>query len=116
VHGHANDESVIEHAMKEGRLRSAPVLAVGVREKDFGDSGYDELDRRVERWAQHYPDVHIHPVATRGSVTQFLAKNKDESVQLTVVGGNDAPNVVQIIGPHSRPLVAHGDCSVLVVR
>jgi nucleotide-binding universal stress UspA family protein len=114
VKGHAEDESVIEHAMQDARLRNAPVLAVGVRDV-FREIGYDELDRLVEQWAKRYPDVHVHPVATRGSVTQFLAE-RDELVQLTVVGGDDAPNVVQIIGPHSRPLVGHGDCSVLVVR
>ena len=116
VHGHADDESVIEHAMDEARLREAPVLAVGAWEEHFGEIPYDELDRRIEQWAKLYPDVHVHPVATRGSVTRFLAENIDVSVQLTVVSGDDAPNVVRIIGPHSRPLVAHGDCSVLVVR
>lgn len=33
-----------------------------------------------------------------------------------VVVGADTPTVVHIIGPHSRPLDAHGDFSVLVVR
>jgi nucleotide-binding universal stress UspA family protein len=116
VQGQADDESVIEHALAEARLRNAPVLAVGVREKDFGEIPYDELDRRIQQSARLYPDVRVYPIATRGSVTRFLAENKDESVQLTVVGGHDASNVVQIIGPHSRPLVAHGDCSVLVVH
>jgi nucleotide-binding universal stress UspA family protein len=116
VHDHADDESVIEHAMNEARLRNAPVLAVGVWDEDFGESRYDQLDRRVEQWAKLYPDVHVYPVATRASIARFLAETKDQSVQLTVLGGDDAPNVVQIIGPHSRPLVAHGDCSVLVVH
>ena len=115
VQGHA-DESVIEHAMNEARLRHAPVLAVGVWEEDFGEIRYDELDRRIENWAQLYPDVHVKPVATRAGITRFLADNKDESVQLTVVGDADAADVVRIIGPRSRPLVAHGDCSVLVIH
>jgi nucleotide-binding universal stress UspA family protein len=116
VQGHADDEAVIERAVDEARLRDAPVLAVGVWEEDFGTSPYDELDRRVEQWAKLYPDVRVYPVATRGSIARFLAENKDESVQLTVVGDDHARNAVQIVGPHSRPLVAHGDCSVLVVR
>jgi hypothetical protein len=33
-----------------------------------------------------------------------------------VVVDTDTPGVVQIIGPHSRPLDARGHCSVLVVR
>jgi nucleotide-binding universal stress UspA family protein len=44
VQGHADDESVIEYAMDEARLRHAPVLAVGVWQEDFGETGYDDLD------------------------------------------------------------------------
>ena len=116
VEDHADNESVIEHAMNEARLRTAPVLAVGVWQENFGETPYDELDRRIEKWKQHYPDVRVYPVATRAGIARFLADNKDESVQLTLVGNADAADVVQIIGPHSRPFVAHGDCSVLVVH
>jgi hypothetical protein len=35
VEDHADNESVIEHAMEEARLRKAPVLAVGVRQGDL---------------------------------------------------------------------------------
>ena len=105
-----------EQAMQEAQLRNAPVLAVGGWKEDLGQTPYDELDRRIGKWAERYPDVHVHPVATRGNVAQFLANNKDESVQLAVVGGADAAHVLQIIGPHSHPLMAHGDCSMLVVH
>ena len=40
VQGHADNESVIEHAMNEARLRNAPVLAVGVWEEDFGETPF----------------------------------------------------------------------------
>ena len=55
VQGHAKDESVIEHAMNEARLRTAPVLAVGVWQEDFGETPYDELDRRIETWEAALP-------------------------------------------------------------
>lgn len=116
VEDHADNESVIEQALEEARLRGAPILAVGVWQKCIGETANDRLDHRIEMWAKLYPDVHVYPVATRGSVARFLAQNNDESVQLTVVGGADALNVIQIIGPRSHPLVAHGDCSVLVVH
>lgn len=116
VEDHADNESVIEQAMEEARLRSAPVLAVGVRQDDFDAPSRDELERRLAKWRTHYPDVHVYPVATRAGVARFLAQNKDESVQLAVVGRADAANIAQIVGPHSHPLVPHGDCSVLVVR
>lgn len=116
VEDRADNESVIEQAMEEARLRSAPVLAVGVRQEDFDEPSPDELDRRLAKWRSRYPDVHVYPVATRSGVARFVADNKDESVQLAVVGRADAANVAQIVGPHSHPLVAHGDCSVLVVH
>jgi hypothetical protein len=62
------------------------------------------------------PNVHIYPVPTRAGVARFLAENKDESVQLAVVGGADAPRIAQIVGPRSHPLVTHGDNSVLIVH
>lgn len=116
VEDHADNESVIEHAMEEARLRKAPVLAVGVWQEELGETPYDELDRRVEKWKQRYPDVHVYPVAARVGVARFLADNKDKSVQLAVVGGAAADQVAHIVGPHSHPLVPHGECSVLVVH
>jgi nucleotide-binding universal stress UspA family protein len=116
VHGYTDNDAVIEFAMNEARLRNAPVLAVGVWDDSFGEPSYDELDRKREEWAKRYPDVHVSPVATKSSIARFLADNRSESVQLTVLGGADIPSVVQIIGPHSRPLDAHRGFSVLVVR
>ena len=112
---HAENEAVIELAMDEARLRSAPILAVGVWDEDFGEASHDELDRRIENWKKQYPDVHVHPVTSHASFARFLA-NKDESVQLAVVASADAASVAQIVGPHSHALVAHGECSVLVVH
>ena len=40
------------------------------------------------------PNVHIYPVPTRAGVARFLAENKDESVQLAVVG--------ELMPPESR--------------
>lgn len=116
VEDHADNESVIEEAMEEARLRHAPVLAVGVWQEDLGDSPCDALDRRIEKWAMRYPDVRIYPVPTRAGVARFLAENKDESVQLAVVSAADAHSVTQIVGPHSHPRIAHGNNSVLVVH
>ena len=112
----ADNEAVIEHAMDEARLRNAPILAIGVRGRDFEEPSNDELDRRIEKWKKQYPDVHVHPVTSHASFAHFLADNKDESVQLAVIDSADAANVARIVGPHSHALVAHGECSVLVVH
>ena len=116
VEDRADNDSVIEHAMDEARLRKAPVLAVGVWREDLGEEPYDELDRRVEVWKERYHDVHVQPVASPASIERFLAEHKDESVQLAVVGRGDATSVAEIIGPHGHALIPHGACSVLIVR
>lgn len=41
---------------------------------------------------------------------------RDRSVELAVIGPADAHLLRQIIGPHHRPLVPYGQCSVLIVR
>ncbi|MBJ7338118.1 universal stress protein [Mycolicibacterium sp.] len=107
---------VIEYAMREAELRHAPILAVGVWDDDFGDTTYADLDQRVGEMIQRHPGVHVYPVATRSRVAGFLAENRDESIQLAVLGADAADQVGQIVGPHSRPMIAHGQCSVLVVR
>ncbi|HTI75261.1 MAG TPA: universal stress protein [Mycobacterium sp.] len=116
VEDRADNESVIEQAMEEARLRNAPVLAVGVWQDEPGKMPRDELDRRIEKWKKHYPDVRVYPVATADSMAGFLANHEDLSVQLAIVGRADAADVTHMIGPHSHPLVAHGECSVLVMR
>jgi nucleotide-binding universal stress UspA family protein len=109
VENRADNEPVIEYAMAEARLRKAPVLAVEVWQEEL-------LSRLVNAWKQLFPDVHVNPVVSRAGIAQFLSENKDESVQLAVVGSADAAQVTQIIGPHAHPLTGHGECSVLVVR
>ena len=73
------------------------MLAVGVWAEDLGETTYDELDRRMEKWKLRYPGVHIHPVATRGSIGQFLAGHADESVQLAVLGESDVDQIAYLV-------------------
>jgi nucleotide-binding universal stress UspA family protein len=116
VEDHADNESVIEQAMEEARVRNAPVLAVGVGHDNFAEMPHDELDRRIGKWKKQYPDVRVYPVTTPDSVAGFLANHEDVSVQLAVIGRADASNVARIVGPHSHQLLAHGNCSVLVMH
>jgi nucleotide-binding universal stress UspA family protein len=116
VEDHADNESVIELAMEEARLRNAPVLAVGVCKDGFGEMPHGELDRRIEKWKKQYPDVRVYPVSTPDSVAGFLCNHEDLSVQLAVVGGAEASDIAHIVGPHSHPILAHGNSSVLVIH
>jgi nucleotide-binding universal stress UspA family protein len=101
-----DNESVVESAMGEARLRQTPVLMLGDR---------DGLDDIVEQWKARYPDVHAYPVADGADVARFLKKH-DEWVQLAVIGGSRADEVMQILGPWGHPLFHRKAASVLVVR
>lgn len=112
----AVDDAVVDFAMTEAALRRAPILAVGVWSADFGETMYDELDRRVQTWRDANPGLHIYPVTTRAKVSRFLGENTDISVQLAVIAERDAHELADIIGPHRHSVISHGYCSVVVAR
>ncbi|MBN3508733.1 universal stress protein [Mycolicibacterium septicum] len=116
VEDRADNEPVVEAALIEARLRHSPILAVGLRQRVFGDLTYDELGCRVAEWQQQYPDVHVRAVASPGGIAGFLAEHGDDSIQLAVVGRIDANTIAQIIGPHGHAVIRHSDCSLLVVN
>ncbi|MGO4443363.1 universal stress protein [Mycobacterium sp. 2YAF39] len=101
-----DNESVVESAIDEARLRHAPVLMLGDR------GGLDEC---VEKWKARYPDVHLYPISNGADVARFLKKH-DEWVRLAVIDGSRADEVVQILGPPGHPLFHRRAASVLVVR
>jgi nucleotide-binding universal stress UspA family protein len=109
--GSSDGDDVIAHAMEEAQRRHAPVLAVGALQGD-GDDTPDELDRRVQAWSRHYPDVPIYPIAARTGIAEFLAGN-EERVQLAVIGSSEAHHVAEFIG---HTILGRPECSVLVVR
>ncbi|BBZ17911.1 universal stress protein [Mycolicibacterium gadium] len=106
--GESDNESVIESAMEEARLRRTPVLMLGDR---------DGLDDIVEQWKGRYPDIHVYPVSDGADVARFLKKH-DELVQLAVIGGSraGADEVMQILGPWGHPLFHRRAASMLIVR
>ena len=105
---------VIDHAMQEAQLRHAPVLALGERQH-LAEAPRDYLDREVEKWKRRYPDVHLYPIANRADVAHFL-KHHDERILLAVIGGSEAGELADIVGPYGHPVFHHAVSSVLVVR
>ena len=108
-------DEVMRWAMEEARVRRAPVLALGVWRWALFEIGYEGLYRRLDHWLRRYPDVRVEVAATRTSAARYL-EGRTDAVQLVVIGREDAKQVAQLVGPHSLPLLAHADCSVLVVR
>jgi nucleotide-binding universal stress UspA family protein len=99
-----DNDSVVERAMEEARLRQATVLALGAWQRHGGDITYDELDRRVQRWRHRYPDLRVYAVDTRADVASFLVEH-NARVQLAVIGSSNADQVMQLVGPHGHPVL-----------
>jgi len=116
VDNEADNQTVVELAMEEARLRNAPVLAVGVRRSGLLPLGCGELDRRVDECRRRYPDVQIYRVPADIGIDQFVAENGNDTAQLAVVGAADARRITHIVGPHRHSIVPHGECSVLVAH
>lgn len=110
-----DNDDVMRWAMEEARVRSAPVLAIGLRRWTRFEIGYAGLYRRLDGWLRRYPDVQVEVAATRMSLARYLEGYSD-AIQLVVVGSENGEHVAQLVGPHGLPLVAHADCSVLIVR
>lgn len=108
-------DTVVHQAMREAQLRKLPVLAIGTTQADTAEAPSHELDNRLWPWRRWYPDVHIYPVTTGASVIRFL-KSSDDLVPLAVIGGADAGQLAQIVGPHDHPVFRHAESSVLIVR
>jgi len=110
------NDRIVTRALEEARLRKAPLRAVGTWSSQLSGVSPDELERRVADWRRRHPEVDIQPVTTAGGLLEHLVENRDRAVDLVVVGEVDADTIPQIIGPHDRPLVPHGQCSVMVAR
>ncbi|UQX10356.1 universal stress protein [Candidatus Mycobacterium methanotrophicum] len=108
-------DTVIDQAMREAQLRNLPVLAIGTAQAEAAEAPSHELDNRLWPWRRWYPDVHIYPVAAGGNVAHFL-KSNDDLVPLAVIGGADAGQLAQIVGPHDHPVFRHAQSSALIVR
>jgi nucleotide-binding universal stress UspA family protein len=110
-----DNDTVVEYAAWEAKLRRAPMLVLGGRPEDLTEHADGEFERRVQDWRQRHPEVRVYPIATKEAIGSFLRAN-DERVQLAVIGGAEAGKLVGLIGPSGHPLFHHPECSVLVVR
>ncbi|MHA7651094.1 universal stress protein [Mycobacterium sp. ML4] len=109
------NEAVVESAAWEAKLRNAPLLALGGRPEDLAEHADGDFEHRVHDWRQSHPEVRVYPITTKSAIAKFLSTN-DERVQLAVIGGDEADQLAELVGPSGHALFAHPHCSVLVVR
>ena len=115
VDAEPGNDAVVQFALEEARLRKAALVALGVWRWDFGAMPYEELDQRLNAWLPRYPDVQVSLCAAASGVVAYLA-DMEFQVDLVVIGDASGDQVASLVGPPTRPLLAHPDCSVLVVH
>lgn len=104
------NRNVVDHAMREARLRYLPVLAVSTWSQNLSEGMHHELDRRVASLREHYRDVHIYPVTTRARICRFVARCH-EPIALTVIGSAESKQAARLCTSS-----ADTGSSLLVVR
>jgi nucleotide-binding universal stress UspA family protein len=118
-----DDGVVLETAIKEARLRGAPLRVITCWQPPYADPGaaaegdrriLAQLDRRLARWRRRYRDVQVEALAEHGSIFEYLATHAAE-LQLIVVGARGAGHVRQVVGPAGNAALGDSDCAVLVV-
>jgi len=109
------NDAVVKYAAWEAKLRGAPMLVLGGRPEELTEHADGAFERRVQGWCQRHPEVRVYPITAKYAIASFLRTN-DERVQLAVIGGAEADQLAQLVGPAGHPLFQHPECSVLVVR
>jgi nucleotide-binding universal stress UspA family protein len=116
-----SSDAVLQQAMKEARLRKAPLLALTAG-RDHDDHDTDDahavqvrLDRHLAKQSAEAPEVSVCSLSVGHGVLDYLAKNGDLA-QLVVVGVDDPHLVKELTGPHADAVLHHTNCSVMSVR
>jgi nucleotide-binding universal stress UspA family protein len=113
--------AVLQAAVEEARLRSAPLRVLGTwQSHDTGGHDTEErnrlvrsqLDRRLETWRHRYPDLDVEPVALHGSGLEWLSGHAG-AIQLVVCGSRNIVAVTELLGPAG--LAALPGAAVLIV-
>ena len=119
----AASEGVLRLALEEARLRGAPLRVLTTWQSRFTDihdsdavadgNRLAQLDRRLAQWKKRYPDLDVRAVAVHCSTLNFLTKNAG-SIQLLVVGHEQAQGITALVGPPGYAALHNAECSVLI--
>jgi nucleotide-binding universal stress UspA family protein len=105
---------VLRHALEEARLRVVPLRVIAAHpatatggSADGNRLAHAQLDRRLARWAQLFPDVRVEPTVVDESVSDYLAREAD-SGQLFVTDSRTAHDLFGAYGAGCSMLTVPG--------
>jgi len=124
VDGSPDNGVLLGAAMEEAQLRNTAIRAITCRqtvshddetERDYDRRAHADLDRRLARWRRRYPHVEVESLVTRGSLLDYLARNR-RSVRLVVVSAHNRQHLGELLGASGNAMLQDADCSVLIVN
>jgi nucleotide-binding universal stress UspA family protein len=127
LEGFPDDDPVLEWAFEEAKRRNAPLVLMTSYRSAFDLFQNDRillehdrrmqalLDRYVAVRAPHYPEVHVRTVTAAGTFLTYLAEHAN-SIQLVIVGANQACEVGQLVDSTAAFALRPSDFSLLVAR
>jgi nucleotide-binding universal stress UspA family protein len=126
VSGSPDNGVVLDHAMREARLRGATLRVVNCRRRGPDGPGVHQPTadgsrqvsaqqrRRLQKWSRQYPDVDVEFAAPHTDILGYLAENRHDT-QLVVVNARNHYDMKQLLRRTGSVALLHTDCSILVV-
>lgn len=111
--------------LAEARLRKAPLRVLTARQCHFTDIhdshaaargdrvAKAELERRLSRWREVYPELDMRAVALHGNIVSYLARNI-RAIQLLVVARERGSGIRELVATPGSNALHDAGCSVLI--
>ncbi len=115
--------AVLELALREARLRGAPLRVLtatpphgGVDDAEKTAAAAARLDRYLTPWRRNHPDVDIQPVPRHGSLVNYLEylHRTAEPVQVLVADPRHPGPTDILLGPSGRAALDATRCTLLI--
>lgn len=130
VHGTAASDAAVDWAVREARLRRAPVRLVLVRDPaasrrasyaypaaaaGTGDADADRLGEAAARAARLLPPGRVSSELAAGLPARVLADRAAGAALLVLGTSRPAGQPADVLGPVARACLAHPPCPVVIV-
>lgn len=115
---------VLEAAVEQARLRSAPLRVIACWQAPYEDQRANDegdrqirarLARRLAPWQRRHPDLQMEPIAVHGSVLGYLTRNA-AAAQLFIMGAGSPDHVAEVVGPAGTAALSDSGCAILIVN
>ena len=121
----SDGDAMLRLGIEEALVRHAPLVVISAWRADVTDV-HDahavaeqnrkiiaQVNRRLACTRRQHPELEVEPVAVRGTLLNYIARQHD-SIQLLLIGRRRAHGVAEMIGMAGHAALRDSDCAVLV--